>query len=255
MLFLLFINGVDCRFENSIKNIIKSICKIFMGKYIWKQIGLIFTHYGYDVDTQADVKETGNKMMKKILEIAENEYKEIIKNQNQNNKTCDPNEKIVKSLNCFYVNSKKKGDGQYDLHSLEEIEKIKNFVENLMPIDKVQSKFIVSKKLLKDQKSDISKELIKVKDKGVLAGLKTLGCYALGVTNAIYTPAYALLGGASKLISLPFEDDSVFNKFSQNCMDTIEYTSVCFNELPDQVNTKVVGAKASYILYDLEIFT
>ena len=47
-------------------------------------------------------------MMKKILEIAENEYKEIIKNQNQNNKTCDPNEKIVKSLNCFYVNPKKK---------------------------------------------------------------------------------------------------------------------------------------------------
>ena len=35
----------------------------------------------------------------------------------------------------------------------------------------------------------------------------------------------------------------------------LEYTSVCFNELPDQVNTKVVGAKASYILYDLEIFT
>ena len=32
-----------------------------------------------------------------------------------------------------------------------------------MPIDKIQSKFIVSKKLLKDQKSDISKELIKVK--------------------------------------------------------------------------------------------
>ena len=155
----------------------------------------------------------------------------------------------------FLCKSKKKREGQYDLHSLEEIEKIKNFVENLMPIDKVQSKFIVSKKLLKDQKSDISKELIKVKDKGVLAGLKTLGYYALGVTNAIYTPAYALLGGASKLISLPFEDDSVFNKFSQNCMDTIEYTSVCFNELPDQVNNKVVGAKASYILYDLEIFT
>ena len=66
-------NGVDCRFEKSIKNIIKSICKIFMGKYIWKQIGLIFIHYGYDVDTQVDVKETGNKMMKKILEIAENE--------------------------------------------------------------------------------------------------------------------------------------------------------------------------------------
>ena len=46
--------------------------------------------------------------MKKILETAENEYKEIIKNQNQNNKTCEPNEKIVKSLNCFYVTSKKK---------------------------------------------------------------------------------------------------------------------------------------------------
>lgn len=63
----------------------------------------------------------------------------------------------------FLCKSKKKREGQYDLHSLEEIEKIKNFVENLMPIDKVQSKFIVSKKLLKDQKSDISKELIKVK--------------------------------------------------------------------------------------------
>ena len=119
--------------------------------------------------------------MKKILETAENEYKEIIKNQHQNNKTCDPNEKIVKSLNCFYVTSKKKRDGQYDLHSLEEIKKIKNFVKNLMPIDKVQSKFIVSKKLLKDQKSEISTKLIKGKDKGVLAGLKTFGCYTLGV--------------------------------------------------------------------------
>ena len=63
----------------------------------------------------------------------------------------------------FLCKSKKKREGQYDLHSLEEIKKIKNFVKNLMPIDKVQSKFIVSKKLLKDQKSDISKELIKVK--------------------------------------------------------------------------------------------
>jgi hypothetical protein len=145
-------NGTNCRLENSIFIIIKSICKSFIGKYIWKQIGLIFTHYGYDEDTQADVRETGNRIMKKILETAENEYKEIIKNQNQNNKTCDPNEKIIKYLNCFYVNSKKKRDGQYDLHSLEEIEKIKNFVENLMPIDKVQSKFIVSKKLLKFKK-------------------------------------------------------------------------------------------------------
>ena len=76
-----------------------------------EKIGLIFTHYGYDEDTQADVRETGNKIMKKILETAENEYKEIIKNQNQNNKTCDPNEKIVKSLNCFYVNKKKKREG------------------------------------------------------------------------------------------------------------------------------------------------
>ena len=226
-----------------------------MGKYIWKQIGLIFTHYGYDEDTQADVRETGNKIMKKILETAENEYKEIIKNQNQNNKTCDPNEKIVKSLNCFYVTSKKKRDGQYDLHSLEEIKKIKNFVKNLMPIDKVQSKFIVSKKLLKDQKSEISTKLIKGKDKGVLAGLKTFGCYTLGVVNLFNTPTIALLGGASKLISLPFDDDSVLNKFTQNCIDTIKLTPKCFNELPDQVNTKIIGAKSSYILYDLEIFT
>ena len=124
-----------------------------------------------------------------------------------------------------------------------------------MPIDKVQSKFIVSKKLLKDQKSEISTKLIKGKDKGVLAGLKTFGCYTLGVVNLFNTPTIALLGGASKLISLPFDDDSVLNKFSQNCIDTIKLTPKCFNELPDQVNTKVVGAKASYILYDLEIFT
>ena len=147
-----------------------------MGKYIWKQIGLIFTHYGYNEEEKSDVREREKDYIKDILKTAEEQYKEIIKNQDPNNKTCDPDEKIVNTLKCFYVNSKKKRNGQYDAHTIKECEEIKKWAKNHPPINKVPSKFIVKKEIFSNQKGQIS-NIIK-KEKGILAGLKTAGCYA-----------------------------------------------------------------------------
>ena len=146
----LVLNGQLCRLDEGVKQVIKEICKLFMGKYIWKQIGLIFTHFGYDKEEQEEVKSREKNYVKEVLKTAEEEYKEIIKNQDENNKTCDPKEKIVDNLKCFYVNAKKRKNGEYDKDTLEEIKKMENLAKNYPPINKVQSKFIVSKEVLKD---------------------------------------------------------------------------------------------------------
>ena len=59
--------------------------------------------------------------------------------------------------------------------------------------------------ILRNQKGDVSNVLRKEIDKGFLAGLKTFGCYALGVGNLLMTPYYLIDGGACKLLGLPFE--------------------------------------------------
>lgn len=97
-----------CRIDESLKKMIRKICNLFTGKYIWKQIGIIFTHYGIDEDEQNEIKGREKEFVKKILEVAENEYERIIKNQDENDKKWDAGEKIVDSLKCFYVNVKKK---------------------------------------------------------------------------------------------------------------------------------------------------
>ena len=237
----LVINGQVCRIDEGFKKIIRQICKLFMGKYIWKQIGLIFTHYGYSEEEQDEVREREEDFIKQVLNTAEEEYKEIIKTQDQNNKTCDENEKIVDTLRCFYVNAKRRRNGNYDSHTLEEIEKIKNLVKKYPPINKVQSKFIVKKEVLKDQKGDVSNKLIEIRETGLMAGLKTAGCYTFGALVIVLSPYYLLDAGICKLIGLPFDDDSFFNKSGDISIDLLKDIPRYFTEIPDELNTKIIG--------------
>ena len=246
------LNGQICRFDEGMKQMIREICKLFMGKYIWKQIGIIFTRYGYDEEQHEEIKMRAKNFVKEVLKTAEEEYKEIIKNQDQNNKTCDPNEKIANTLKCFFVNAKRKKNGTYDSETLNEIQKIKNLIKDYPPIDKVQSKFIVKKEIKKDQIMNISNESIKVKEKGFLAGLKTLGSYTFGVINALDTPLYLLLAGTCKTIGLPFDDDSMINKIGDGYIEAIKTTPEFFNKIPEELNTKIVGSETHYDEFDVE---
>ena len=251
-IFIVF-NGQVCRFDEGMKQIIREICKLFMGKYIWKQIGIIFTRYGYEEEQQDEIRERSKNFVKEILKVAEEEYKEIIKKQDDNNKTCDPNEKITDNLKCFFVNAKRKRNGQYDPQTLEEIEKIKNLAKNYPPINKVQSKFIVKKDTKKDIKGDFSKINIEKKEEGFIAGLKTVGYYMLGALNVLETPAWLLGAGACKLIGLPFDDDSFVNELGDDYVNLAKATPKFFKEIPDKANTKIVGCEVHYNLYDLEL--
>ena len=144
------------RLDQIMKLTIQQICRLFKGKYIWKQIGIIFT-YSFDNISEKH-KERGKELIKAILNTVENEYKEIIRTQDQNNKICDPNEKLVDTLNNFYIQIPE-DDGPYDYkHSLEEINKIKNLVKYYPPITQVQSEFIVKKEIIKDIKTAIARD-------------------------------------------------------------------------------------------------
>ena len=247
------LNGQICRFDEGMKQMIKEICKLFMGKYIWKQIGLLFTRYGYDKEQQEKIKKEANNLVKEVLKAAEEEYKEIIKNQNENNKTCDPNEKIAEELKCFFVNAKRKENDSFDSETLNEIEKIKNLVKDYPPINKVQSKFIVKKEIIKDKKMNLQIKPIKIKEEGFLAGLKTLGSYALGVYNILATPGELLYAGTCKVIGLPFKDDSFINKLGDVYLTMAKKTPEFFNEIPERWNTKTLGEIIHYDEYDVEI--
>jgi len=251
-IFIVF-NGQVCRFDEGMKQMIREICKLFMGKYIWKQIGIIFTRYGYDEEQHEEIKMRAKNLVKEILKTAEEEYKEIIKNQDKNNKTCDPNEKITDTLKCFYVNAKKRKNGSYDSETLNEIKKIKNLVKDYLPINKVQSKFIVKKEIIKDQTMNISNKLKKEREGGFIAGLKTLGSYTLGVINALETPAYLLGAGVCKTIGLPFDDNSTINEVGDSYIKFIKATPMFFNEIPDEWNTKIVGSETHYDEFDVEL--
>lgn len=62
----IFHNGEICRIDKSLEKVIRQICKLFTGKYIWNQIGIIFTHYGYDKEDQDAVKGRENNSLKKF---------------------------------------------------------------------------------------------------------------------------------------------------------------------------------------------
>ena len=168
-------NGEICRIDDSLEKVIRQICKLFVGKYIWKQIGIIFTHYGTDIEDQEEIRGREKDYVKKILNIAENEYQNIVSNQTEDFKTCDPNEKLVDTLKCFYVNAKKKLN-RYDEHTLNEIENIKKIVRNYPPITKIQSKFVIKRELLKDQRGDPKVILKKQLKTGLVPFLKRAGC-------------------------------------------------------------------------------
>ena len=63
------------------------------------------------------MKEREKNFVKQILEIPEDEYENIIRNQNENDKKCNASEPLVDNLKCFYVNANK-SKGQYDVNTL-----------------------------------------------------------------------------------------------------------------------------------------
>ena len=117
----------------------------------------------------------------------------------------------------------------------------------------MQSKFIVKVDILRNQKGDVSNVLRKEIDKGFLAGLKTFGCYALGVGNLLMTPYYLIDGGACKLLGLPFEKNAYINEMGDDLLSMPDKTREIFTEFPDRVNTKIVGCETQYELYDLKL--
>ena len=160
-------NGEICIIDESLKKMIRQIWNLFIGKYIWKQIGIIFTHYGSDENKQKEMKEREKDFVKQILEIAEDEYGNIIKNQNENDKKCDASEPLVDNLKCFYINANKNKD-QYDNSTLQQIEEIKQLARNYPTIDKVQSKFIIKKVVKRDVKGNEKTVLKKKKNQDFL---------------------------------------------------------------------------------------
>jgi hypothetical protein len=61
------------------------------------------------------------------------------------------------------------------------------------------------------------------------------------------------IGGASKLIGLPFDEDSYINKLSKESLEAPKNSLKLFNEIPDKLNTKITGMELHYKVYDLEI--
>ena len=246
-------NGEICRIDESLEKVIRQICKLFIGKYIWKQIGIIFTHYGYDIDDQNEIKGREKNFVKKILNIAEKEYKNIESNQNENFKTCDKNEKLIDTLKCFYVNAKKKKN-QYDANTLNEIEKIKNLARSYPSITKIQSKFEIRREVLKDQKGNPENILKRQSKTGFIAGLQRLGFYSLGVCNAISTPAWLLGTGVCKGIGLAFDENSSINKIGDIYFELVKGTPKFFGEIPEEnIGTEIIGSETRYDIYDLQI--
>ena len=92
----------------------------------------------------------------------------------------------------------------------------------------MQSKFIVKVDILRNQKGDVSNVLRKEIDKGFLAGLKTFGCYALGVGNLLMTSYYLIDGGACKLLGLPFEKNAYINEMGDDLLSMPDKTREIF---------------------------
>ena len=246
-------NGEICRIDDSLEKVIRQICKLFVGKYIWKQIGIIFTHYGTDIEDQEEIRGREKDYVKRILNIAENEYQNIVSNQTEDFKTCDPNEKLVDTLKCFYVNAKKKRN-VYDIHTLNEIENIKKLVRNYPPITKIQSKFVIKRELLKDQKGDPENIVKKQLKTGFVPFLKRAGCYALGLMNIIDTPIYLALSGVCKTIGLAFDENSTINEVGDAYLKVIKETPDIFTKYPEKyIGQEIISSVTKYDIYDLEI--
>ncbi len=167
----------------------EQICRLVKVKYIWKQIGIILT-YPYDNISEKH-KEKGKIIIKEVLNIAENEYKEIIRTQDQNNRVCDPNEKLVDNLNCFYVKIPEEGE-YYDDYSIKEIKRIKSLVKYYSPITLVQSEFIIKKEIIKDIKTAVEKN---GEESGVYSVLRENKGLAFGLGLGLIVSPLTVLGG------------------------------------------------------------
>ena len=186
---IFFVIRINERIHQKLKITFEQICRLFKGKYIWKQIGIILT-YPYDNISEKH-KEKGKIIIKEVLNIAENEYKEIIRTQDQNNRICDPNEKLVDNLNCFYV--KIPEEGEYcDDYSIKEIKRIKSLVKYYPPITLVQSEFIVKKQIIKDIKTVIERN---GEESGVYSVLRENKGLAFGLGLGLFVSPLTVLGG------------------------------------------------------------
>ncbi len=199
-IFLVF-NATLPRVDEQIEKFITLICKMFVGKYIWKHIGIIFTHSEFGF-----TEKKREKFMKKLLDICQKEYDNITRNQRGENKTQDANEKLVETLPCFFVNSKWQ-NGYYDAETLRQREKIIQFAKQCAPITEVASKIWIRDEVIKGlTKPKVEYEKI---DQGAW------GSFKRGVAHAgfVYTVPYAaVLGGACKLIGLPFDNKRLVNE-------------------------------------------
>ena len=232
-------NGEICRIDDSLEKVIRQICKL--------------THYGTDIEDQEEIRGREKDYVKRILNIAENEYQNIVSNQTEDFKTCDPNEKLVDTLECFYVNAKKKRN-VYDIHTLNEIENIKKLVRNYPPITKIQSKFVIKRELLKDQKGDPENIVKKQLKTGFVPFLKRAGCYALGLMNIIDTPIYLALSGVCKTIGLAFDENSTINEVGDAYLKVIKETPDIFTKYPEKyIGQEIISSVTKYDIYDLEI--
>ena len=186
---IFFVIRINERIHQKLKITFEQICRLFKGKYIWKQIGIILT-YPYDNISEKH-KEKGKIIIKEVLNIAENEYKEIIRTQDQNNRVCDPNEKLVDNLNSFYVKIPEEGE-YYDDYSIKEIKRIKSLVKYYSPITLVQSEFIVKKEIIKDIKTAIERN---GEESGVYSVLRENKGLAFGLGLGLFVSPLTVLGG------------------------------------------------------------
>ena len=186
---IFFVIKINERIHQKLKITFEQTCRLFKGKYIWKQIGIILT-YPYD-NISEKYKEKGKIVIQEVLNIAENEYKEIIRTQDPNNRICDPNEKLVDNLICFYVKIPEEGE-YYDDYSIKEIKRIKSLVKYYPTITLVQSEFIVKKQIIKDIKTVIERN---GEESGVYSVLRENKGLAFGLGLGLIVSPLTVLGG------------------------------------------------------------
>ena len=73
-----------------------------------------------------------------------------------------------------------------------------------------------------------------------------------GFYNTIETPFYLVAGGISKLIGLPFSDNSFINRMGHLPLGDPMLTSMLFNEIPENMNKKINGSETHYDIFDIE---
>ena len=190
--------------------------------------------------------------MENILKIADNEYENIIKNQNQNEIRCDRNEKITETLKCFYLNTEKV-DNKYDIQTLNEIEKIKELIKDYPSINKIQSKFVTKIELKKDLKGESKnidiRDIIRENETGFMAGLRRAGCFATGIFKTQFVPYELLCSGLCKGIGLAFDKNSYINRMGDSLLNMALENS---EFLTEYVGTNITGSETHYDIYDEE---